>query len=72
MVELKFSIGKKGDLWNKYKKQISANIRDANVPGLPLVITVVMLARMLKRAEWTTSANVVTLNAREIIGVFVG
>lgn len=60
------------DLWNKYKKQISANIRDASVPGLPLVITVVMLARMLKKAEWTTIANAVTRNAREIVGVFVG
>jgi hypothetical protein len=35
------------------------------------VITAVMLARMLKRAEWITSANVVILNAREIVGVFV-
>jgi hypothetical protein len=57
---------------NKYKNQISANIRDASVPGLPSVITAVMLARMLKRAEWITSANVVILNAREIVGVFVG
>jgi hypothetical protein len=66
------SIGNGGYLWNKYKHQISANIRDASVPGLPLVITAVMLARMLKRAEWITSANVVILNARKIVGVFVG
>jgi hypothetical protein len=31
------------------------------------VITAVMLARMLKRVEWRTSANVVILNAREIV-----
>jgi len=69
---IEFRSGTEGDSWNKYKNQISANIRDASVPGLPLVITAVMLARMLKRAEWITSANVVILNAREIVGVFVG
>ena len=67
-----FRSGTERDLWSKYKSQISANIRDASVPGLPLVITAVMLARMLKRAEWITSANVVILNAREIVGVLWG
>jgi hypothetical protein len=32
------------------------------------VITAVMLVRMLKRAGWIMSANVVILNAREIVG----
>jgi hypothetical protein len=36
------------------------------------VITAALLARMLKRAEWITNANVVILNAREMVGVFVG
>jgi hypothetical protein len=62
-LELNFDLERR-DSWNKYKNQISANIRDASVPGLSQVITAVMLARMLKRAEWITSANVVILNAR--------
>jgi hypothetical protein len=69
---IEFRSGTEGDLWSKYKSQISANIRDASVPSLPPVITAAMLARMLKRAEWITSASVVILNAREIVGIFVG
>jgi hypothetical protein len=72
MFGIEFRSGTEGDLWKKYKNQISANIRAASVPGLPLVITAALLARMLKRAEWITNANVVILNAREMVGVFVG
>jgi hypothetical protein len=68
-LELNFDLERRRDLWNKYKNQISANIRDASVPFLPLVITAVMLARVLKRAEWITSANVVIRNAREVVVV---